>query len=265
MRRRCGRLRVMGSRTRLPPRTACEWAGAWPGSAPVNVLRRFSTNLPPDYLRISSGLGDAPPTQAIVWPILSREKVLGVLEFASFREFKHDEEALIEELLPAVAMSLEVLSHNLATHELLTQTQAQARQLEIQNEAANRQRALRCHVFRRGHGPGAIARFPEHDAAVRGSHSAGRRLRVRAHLDDRTRHGNAGAVRERGAVHQPGGFARSGEGGRAEAGADCARRASRWKRTRSRATRGLMSPGRKNRAWCPLPGIRWWSRTSWWV
>ena len=62
----------------------------------------------------------------------------GVLEFASFRELQADEDALIENCCPLVAMSLEVLSHNLATQELLVQTQEQARQLEEQNEAANR-------------------------------------------------------------------------------------------------------------------------------
>ncbi len=60
------------------------------------------------------------------------------MEFASFRAFNDSEQALIDELLPVVAMSLEVLSHNIATQEMLVQTQEQARQLEVQNEAANR-------------------------------------------------------------------------------------------------------------------------------
>ena len=61
-----------------------------------------------------------------------------MLEFASFRALKADEESLTDELLPLVAMSLEVLSHNLATKELLVQTQEQARQLEEQSQAATR-------------------------------------------------------------------------------------------------------------------------------
>jgi signal transduction histidine kinase/CheY-like chemotaxis protein/HPt (histidine-containing phosphotransfer) domain-containing protein len=61
-----------------------------------------------------------------------------VLEFASFRAPTSGEETLMEELLPVVAMSLEVLSQNLATQELLGQTQAQARELEKQSEAERR-------------------------------------------------------------------------------------------------------------------------------
>src|SRR4029079_11019487 len=56
----------------------------------------------------------------------------GVLEVASFRPFNAQEQALLEELLPDVGLSLEVLQRNLKTHELLGQTQAQANQLEAQ-------------------------------------------------------------------------------------------------------------------------------------
>src|SRR3954451_85022 len=63
---------------------------------------------------------------------------MGVLEFASFQDFRGAQKTLMDELLPVVAMSMEVLAHNLSTHELLTQTQEQAHQLQEQNEAAGR-------------------------------------------------------------------------------------------------------------------------------
>jgi two-component system sensor histidine kinase/response regulator len=92
------------------------------------------TSLPPDYLRITSGLGDGAPDRAMALPLLSHGKLLGVLEYASFRDFEPRENKLLEELLPTVAMSLEVLQRNLSTQELLSQTQEQARQLEEQTE-----------------------------------------------------------------------------------------------------------------------------------
>ena len=92
------------------------------------------TGLPPDYLRIASGLGGAAPVQAVASPLLSKDTLLGVLEVATFRAFNSREKALLEELLPVVAMSLEVLQRNLRTQELLAQTQEQARQLEEQTE-----------------------------------------------------------------------------------------------------------------------------------
>ncbi len=90
------------------------------------------TNLPPDYLRISSGLGQAAPVQATAMPALSSDVLLGVLEVASFRPLSAREQTLLDELLPVAAMSLEVLQRNLRTEELLGQTREQAGQLETQ-------------------------------------------------------------------------------------------------------------------------------------
>ena len=94
--------------------------------------------LPPDYLRISSGLGAAAPAQALAWPIASRDTLLGVIEVASFRALAAREQSLVEELLPAVALSLEVLQRNLRTQELLLQTRDQAEELEAQQQSLRR-------------------------------------------------------------------------------------------------------------------------------
>jgi signal transduction histidine kinase/DNA-binding response OmpR family regulator/CHASE3 domain sensor protein len=91
------------------------------------------SNLPPDYLRIGSGLGGAAPVQATAWPLLSHDALLGVMELATFHAFSAQEKALIEELLPVVAMSLEILQRNLRTQELLEQTRRQAGELEAQH------------------------------------------------------------------------------------------------------------------------------------
>jgi len=92
------------------------------------------TSLPPDYLRIASGLGAAAPVQAVASPLSSKDNLLGVIEIATFRAFNSQEQALLDELLPVVAMSFEILQRNLRTQELLAQTQEQARQLEEQTE-----------------------------------------------------------------------------------------------------------------------------------
>ncbi|HYN40143.1 MAG TPA: PAS domain S-box protein, partial [Thermoanaerobaculia bacterium] len=98
--------------------------------APVSL-----EDLPPGYLRISSGLGGAAPVRAAAWPVISRDVVLGVLEVASFRSLRPREVALLEEVLPVVASSLEILSRSIRTRELLERTQAQAKELEEQTVA----------------------------------------------------------------------------------------------------------------------------------
>jgi signal transduction histidine kinase/CheY-like chemotaxis protein/CHASE3 domain sensor protein len=89
------------------------------------------SDLPPAYLRIESGLGGAAPTRAAAWPIIAQGTLLGIFEHASFRAPGAAESALLEELLPVVAMSLEVLRRNLRTRELLELTERQSAELQV--------------------------------------------------------------------------------------------------------------------------------------
>jgi signal transduction histidine kinase/DNA-binding response OmpR family regulator/HPt (histidine-containing phosphotransfer) domain-containing protein/HAMP domain-containing protein len=91
-------------------------------------------SLPADYVQIGSGLGAGKPGQSMAAPLVTNEALLGVVEIASFHSFSSQQSALIEELLPTVAMSLEILQRNLRTRELLEQTRQQARTLEEQSE-----------------------------------------------------------------------------------------------------------------------------------
>ncbi len=92
--------------------------------------------IPADALRIVSGVGEAAPAQATAWPVMSQDELLAVLEFASFRPLAGNEKALIDELLPLVGMSLEILARNIRTQELLGQTQEQQVELAAAREKA---------------------------------------------------------------------------------------------------------------------------------
>jgi PAS domain S-box-containing protein len=92
------------------------------------------SDLPPEYLRIASGLGGATPQQSVAVPFLAKDAVLGVLEIATFRPFGPRKQKLFDEVMPVVAMNLQILQRNLRTQELLSRTQQQAHQLEDQKE-----------------------------------------------------------------------------------------------------------------------------------
>ncbi|HET9233428.1 MAG TPA: PAS domain S-box protein, partial [Candidatus Eisenbacteria bacterium] len=87
-------------------------------------------SLPPDYLRIESGLGAAPPAHVLASPLVSKTALLGVVETATFHSFDSRQRALLAEMMPVVAMSMEILQQNLGTQQLLGRTQEQARELE---------------------------------------------------------------------------------------------------------------------------------------
>ena len=102
------------------------------GSMRTRTAHARARESPARLLRIASGLGQAAPVQATAIPSMSGDRLLGVLEVASFGPLTAREKALLDESLPAVGMSLEVLQRNLRTAELLEQTQEQARQLGTQ-------------------------------------------------------------------------------------------------------------------------------------
>ncbi|MFJ9344832.1 HAMP domain-containing protein [Streptomyces sp. NPDC101733] len=100
-------------------------------------------NTPPGYLRISSGLGEAPPAHVIVLPVLFEGKVLGVIELASFTQFTQIQKDFLSQIAEMIGTSVNTISVNSKTEMLLKQSQEMTEQLrERSDELENRQKAL---------------------------------------------------------------------------------------------------------------------------
>jgi PAS domain S-box-containing protein len=82
------------------------------------------SDLPPDYMRIGSGLGDAPPRVLAALPITSDDRVLAVVEIASFTTLADQRRTLLEEAAGMAGLKLEVLQRNVRTRELSAFQQA---------------------------------------------------------------------------------------------------------------------------------------------
>src|SRR5205814_10619614 len=57
------------------------------GQAALEKKTILITEAPADYIRVTSGLGDAAPVNLVVLPVVFEDQVLGVIELASFRPF----------------------------------------------------------------------------------------------------------------------------------------------------------------------------------
>ncbi|GGO37891.1 HAMP domain-containing protein [Streptomyces lasiicapitis] len=100
-------------------------------------------NAPSGYLRIASGLGEAPPAQVIVLPVLFEGTVLGVIELASFQPFTQIQKDFLSQIAEMIATSVNTISVNTKTEILLKQSQELTEQLrERSAELENRQKAL---------------------------------------------------------------------------------------------------------------------------
>jgi signal transduction histidine kinase/HAMP domain-containing protein len=119
-----------------------------PGEALVGTAAKekrtiLVENAPSGYLKISSGLGEAPPAQVIVLPVLFEGTVLGVIELASFTPFTQIQKDFLNQIAEMIATSVNTISVNTKTEVLLKQSQELTEQLrERSAELENRQKAL---------------------------------------------------------------------------------------------------------------------------
>ncbi|MFE9031283.1 HAMP domain-containing protein [Streptomyces iakyrus] len=123
--------------------TSFEPGEALIGTAATEKRTILVENAPSGYLKISSGLGEAPPAQVIVLPVLFEGKVLGVIELASFTPFTQIQKDFLNQIAEMIATSVNTISVNTKTELLLAQSQELTEQLrERSAELEQRQKAL---------------------------------------------------------------------------------------------------------------------------
>ncbi len=91
-------------------------------------------NVPGEYMRISSGLGDAPPVSIIILPVLFEGQIKAVIELASFQSFSATHETFLDQLTESIGIVLNTIEANMRTEELLKQSQSLARELQARQE-----------------------------------------------------------------------------------------------------------------------------------
>ena len=96
--------------------------------------RILLTDVPGDYVRINSGLGEAPPLNIIVLPILFEGAVRAVVELASFSHFSPTHQAFLDQLTESIGLVLNTIEANTVTENLLKQSQSQAQELQTRQE-----------------------------------------------------------------------------------------------------------------------------------
>jgi signal transduction histidine kinase/DNA-binding response OmpR family regulator/HPt (histidine-containing phosphotransfer) domain-containing protein len=93
------------------------------------VERRMLEAKAGDQVRISAGMGTLTVGKILFIPVLNKDETTGVIELATNAALSERQRALLDSLLPSIALSAEILSGNVATQKLLEQTQAQAKSL----------------------------------------------------------------------------------------------------------------------------------------
>ncbi|MFL5241778.1 MAG: HAMP domain-containing protein [Gemmataceae bacterium] len=104
------------------------------GQCALEKHKILITNTPPDYIRISSALGEAAPRGIIVLPVVFEGQVKGVLELASFENFNPTHLAFLDQLTESIGIVLNTIEANMRTEDLLKQSQSLAQELQSRQE-----------------------------------------------------------------------------------------------------------------------------------
>jgi signal transduction histidine kinase/HAMP domain-containing protein/CheY-like chemotaxis protein len=104
--------------------------------------------LPPDYVTISSGLGEVVPTALVLLPIVVEGQVLGVIELASVTPFTQIHRDFLAQLMETIGVNVNTIVANARTDELLVESQRltaelqeRSAELQVQQEELQRSNA----------------------------------------------------------------------------------------------------------------------------
>ena len=104
------------------------------GQCAKEKKRILLTDVPTDYVQISSGLGEATPLNIIVLPVLFEGSLRAVVELASFSPFSVTHQAFLDSITESVGIVLNTIQAAALTESLLKQSQSQGEELRSQQE-----------------------------------------------------------------------------------------------------------------------------------
>jgi signal transduction histidine kinase/HAMP domain-containing protein/ActR/RegA family two-component response regulator len=104
------------------------------GQCAVEKERILLTEVPGDYVHVNSGLGEAPPLNIIVLPILFEGRVRAVIELASLAPFSRTHQSFLDQLTESIGLVLNTVDATSVTEKLLEQARSQAQELQSRQD-----------------------------------------------------------------------------------------------------------------------------------
>ena len=94
----------------------------------------YISNLPEDYINITSGLGEKSPQYLLIVPFKFNNEIYAVAEIASFNEIEPYKQQFVEEVGNSIASTIATVKINIRTNKLLQELKLQSEELASQEE-----------------------------------------------------------------------------------------------------------------------------------
>ena len=104
------------------------------GQCAYERKRIVLNNVPSDYIMIGSALGETPPLNIIVLPVLFEQDLKAVIELASIGRFSATHQSFLDQLMEFIGIVLNTIAANMQTESLLKQSQTLTIELQSQQE-----------------------------------------------------------------------------------------------------------------------------------
>nr|WP_106778974.1 response regulator [Lysinibacillus timonensis] len=114
------------------------------GQAILEKKPIFVTDVPSDYIHVSSSLGEALPLNLVILPICFEGEVKAVIELASFKSYSESQKSFLKELIDTLGIVLDSIINRIQLAKLLEETQTLMEEIQAQSEELqNQQEELR--------------------------------------------------------------------------------------------------------------------------
>ena len=111
-----------------------KWSEGLVGRCALEKETIYLTDVPNDYVNITSGLGESNPRSVLLVPLKTNDEIFGVIEMATFQILQEFEIEFVEKTAESIALTISSVQNNIQTNKLLKETQNQAERMSQQEE-----------------------------------------------------------------------------------------------------------------------------------
>lgn len=104
------------------------------GQAVLEKEYIYLTDVPDNYISITSGLGLANPTAILIMPLKVNEEIVGIIELASFKAFPQYQIDFVEKVGESIAATISTAQTNQTTRRLLEEAHLSSEELHSAKE-----------------------------------------------------------------------------------------------------------------------------------